>query len=170
MMTGMAARVALALDRTGELDDCGTIWDPACGAGELAEALRRAGHDVVATDMGDRGRGRARRAFLLADRLPNGCDTIVASPAEDRVAAPFIRHALRIGAVRVAFLLPLTMLHVRGHRDIWDRGPLARLYPFVSQLDAPDRTASAVVHAWFVWHRDHRGPITIPSLLEARAT
>ena len=31
------------------------IWEPACGTGNIVEVLRAAGHEVVATDLNDRG-------------------------------------------------------------------------------------------------------------------
>ena len=51
----------------------GPIWEPACGAGAISEVLIEHGHDVISTDLVDRGYGTGRIDFLLEwqPRAPN---------------------------------------------------------------------------------------------------
>jgi hypothetical protein len=51
----------------------GPIWEPACGRGAISEVLIEHGHDVISTDLVDRGYGTGRTDFLLEwqARAPN---------------------------------------------------------------------------------------------------
>src|SRR5665213_601373 len=55
----------------------GTIWEPACGDGTMAEVLKRTGCPVEASDLYDRGYGEARVDFLRSNRI---ADNIVTNP------------------------------------------------------------------------------------------
>jgi hypothetical protein len=71
----------------------GSIWDPCCGIGRVADAAHRVGHSTYATDIVDRGYRRFEGCadFLQCDR---GLATnIVCNPPFDRCDA-FVRHAL----------------------------------------------------------------------------
>lgn len=62
------------------------IWEPACGAGDMAWVLEQAGHDVVATDLNDTGYGESGKDFLDPDfdlALPDVAfrvDAIITNP------------------------------------------------------------------------------------------
>ena len=43
----------------------GPIWEPACGLGAISSVLEEHGHDVVSTDLVERGYGTGRVDFLL---------------------------------------------------------------------------------------------------------
>lgn len=58
----------------------GPIWEPCCGDGAVAKVLTAAGHEVVATDLVDRGFGSTGVDFFTASRLPEGCRTLVTNP------------------------------------------------------------------------------------------
>ena len=57
----------------------GAIWEPACGRGAISKVLEGAGHEVISTDLMDRGYGENRVDFLMEWRplAPN----IVTNPA-----------------------------------------------------------------------------------------
>ena len=58
----------------------GPIWEPCCGDGAIAKVLTAAGHEVVASDLVDRGFGSAGVDFFTASRLPESCRTLVTNP------------------------------------------------------------------------------------------
>jgi hypothetical protein len=58
----------------------GPIWEPCCGDGALAKVLSAAGHDVVATDLADRGFGRGGVDVLKTSEMPDGCRALVTNP------------------------------------------------------------------------------------------
>jgi hypothetical protein len=72
------------------------IWEPCCGDGAMARVLEDHGHDVVATDLMDRGYGEGGRDFLLEDRLPDGVTAIVTNPPYGRNLYKFVDHALEL--------------------------------------------------------------------------
>src|SRR5215475_9246489 len=90
-----------ALLRVERLPHC--IWEPACGAGNIVTVLRKAGHEVIATDLNDRGcpDSLSRIDFLLPATF--ACDAIVTNPPY-ALAARFVALALE-RAPLVAMLL-----------------------------------------------------------------
>ena len=47
----------------------GTIWEPACGEGDMSEVLIKEGYDVLSTDLIDRGYGEGGIDFLDDDQI-----------------------------------------------------------------------------------------------------
>src|ERR1039458_1466032 len=45
----------------------GSIFEPACGRGDISEVLIRNGHTVYSADLINRGYGNTRKDFLLYD-------------------------------------------------------------------------------------------------------
>ena len=58
----------------------GPIWEPCCGDGALAKVLSAAGHEVVSTDLVDRGFGRGGVDLLKTSGMPDGCRALVTNP------------------------------------------------------------------------------------------
>jgi hypothetical protein len=58
----------------------GPIWEPCCGDGALVKVLSAAGHEVVATDLVDRGFGRVGVDLLQTSAMPDGCRALVTNP------------------------------------------------------------------------------------------
>ena len=104
------------------LQEARTIWEPSCGPGRLVDALQRAGHAVVASDLYDyEGRWRADSCTLrvwdsdFLDPVHNGnvwrrilqgrVDAIIMNPPFSKADA-FVTTALT-RAPRVYALLPL---------------------------------------------------------------
>jgi hypothetical protein len=153
-----AVRALLAIERLPA-----RIWEPACGRGAIAQILRDAGHDVVATDLIDYGYGDAGIDFLAERRTPSPVMAIVTNPPF-KLADQFVRHALRL-CPKVVMLLRLAFLESERRRDILEDGQLARVHVFRNRLpmmhrdgwDGP-RATSATAFAWFVFYRDRTGP------------
>jgi hypothetical protein len=145
------------------------IWEPACGPGSIVNVLRAAGHEVIGSDLVDYGDPTHfyRRDFLM-EPLPKGCEAIVTNPPF-KLAAPFIRHALDIGAPFIAMLLRFAFYESQSRADIFDsERRVARIHVFAKRLPRMHRTGWAGprapynhTHAWFVWSAEHKGPTTI---------
>jgi hypothetical protein len=58
----------------------GTVWEPAAGDGVLADALTRAGREVIQSDIDPQRRGILRRDFLKDDPPPEGSILITNPP------------------------------------------------------------------------------------------
>src|SRR5262249_54346312 len=88
------------------------IWEPACGTGNIVTVLRKAGHEVIATDLNDRGcpdsLSRVDFLFPLLFPIVPDADAIVTNPpfslAEQFVAAALARAPLVIMLLRLAFM------------------------------------------------------------------
>ena len=86
------------------------IWEPAAGIGNIVNALRTAGHEVIATDLNRRGCPDCldRIDFLFPFVVPPiTADAIVTNPpfslAEEFVATALERAPLVIMLLRLAF-------------------------------------------------------------------
>ena len=145
------------------------IWEPACGTGNIVTILRDAGHEVMATDLNDRGcHGSLPRVdFLLPCQLE--CDAIVTNPPF-MLAEQFVSTALE-RAPLVIMLLRLAFYESARRTDILENAGLARIHAFAKRLPMMHRAGwegrkanSGMAFAWFVWERGYGGPTQIDRL------
>jgi hypothetical protein len=143
----------------------GPIWEPACGDGAISRVLEEAGHEVISTDLVDRGFGTPRTDFLMEwqPRAPN----IVTNPPFKH-AEEFARHALGLTTGKVAMLCRLAWLEGKERRRMFESTPLARVWVFAGRLtmlrsgfDGGKGGGSMTAFAWFVWEHRHQGPPTL---------
>lgn len=152
-----AIRALLSVERFSA-----TVWEPCVGDGEIAAVLRGNGYRVIGTDLIDRGAGEAGVDFLETTGLR--APDIVTNPPF-KLAEPFIRHSLALGASKAAFLLRLQFLEGARRRKMFESTPFARCWVFskrIPRMHNPDytgpRTTSLIAFAWFVWDAAHTGP------------
>lgn len=144
-----------------------TIWEPACGAGHIVEALSKiTGHSVIASDIHDHGEGYSLSDFLkcrAADLWFSG--DIVTNPPFN-LAQKFIEHALEITEGRrgkVAMLLPFNFDAAKGRRHLFKDHPafkvkhaLTRRIRWVNLEQK--KNGPSTNHAWFVWDWKNEQP------------
>ena len=137
------------------------VWEPACGDGAISNELTGAGYSVVSTDLMDRGFGTPRIDFLLERRLL--APDIVTNPPF-KMAEEFVRHALELGAGKVAMMLRLAWLEGSARKRLFENSPLATVLIASRRLSmarggvAVEGTAGGMIaFAWFVWDREHSG-------------
>lgn len=138
----------------------GPIWECAAGAGDMARVLEAAGHEVVATDLVDRGYCRPRIDFLLEPSLmaPN----VVTNPPFT-LAEQFVAHAIQLGAAKVALLVRLHFLEGLDRARFYAQHPPRRVWVFPWRLCITpdevkdDRGGGTIPYAWFVWERGFTG-------------
>lgn len=141
----------------------GTIWEPACGDGAIVLPLRKAGFDVFASDLVDRGcPGGFIGDFLGAQPPRTDIASVITNPPF-RLAREFVDTALE-HAPYVAMLLRLAFLEGGARRPWFQSGPLARVHVSSRRLPMMHRAGwtgpkagSAVCHAWFVFDKRHEG-------------
>ncbi|MBB4192770.1 hypothetical protein [Rhizobium aethiopicum] len=140
----------------------GTIWEPACGDGAIAQVLTSAGRAVICTDIVDRGfPGTKVMSIFDADwryRFP----AIITNPPF-KLAREFVDKALE-RAPYVAMLLRLAFLEGGARKPWFASVPLARVHVASRRLPMMHRdgwtgpkAGSAVCHAWFVFDKRHEG-------------
>jgi hypothetical protein len=145
------------------------IWECACGDGTgILDPLRRAGHKVVGSDLGDFNRPDCfwRRDFLLEREAPGGCNAIVTNPPF-RLAEQFVAHALEL-CPRVVMLLRLAFLESERRCGILEGCGLEHVFVFRRRLPMMHRAGwqgrksnSGMAFAWLSWNRVHTGSTTI---------
>jgi hypothetical protein len=149
-------RALLAVERFD-----GPIWEPACGDGSMAKVLEAAGHEVIATDLVNRGFGAPQIDFLMEwqSLAPN----IVTNPPF-KLAEQFVNRALALTSGKVAILARLAWLEGRQRRAFFEATPLARVWVFSGRLhmtkgEVPGvRGAGGMIaFAWFVWQHGFAG-------------
>lgn len=136
------------------------IWEPACGDGAISKVLEAAGHEVVSTDLIDRGYGTPRVDFLMEPRLL--APIIVTNPPFKHAEA-FAAKALSLGARKVAMICRLAWLEGATRRKMFESTPLARVWVFSRRLrmqrarrDVKEDAGGMIAFAWFVWERGYR--------------
>lgn len=158
-----ATRSLLAVERFE-----GPIWEPACGTGDMSEALIAGGYEVISSDLIDRGYGEGGRDFMMewAPRAPN-----IATNPPFRWASEFIDRALMLTTGKVALFLRLAFLEgvgrpgIEGRKAMFERTPLARVWVMSrrvqiqrGRLAGEGDTNGVMAFAWFVWEHGHEGP------------
>jgi len=133
----------------------GTIWEPACGDGTMAEMLKRTGCPVEASDLYDRGYGDTGIDFLHAHRL---VDNIVTNPPYN-AAEGFVRAGVEQSRCKFALLLRLAFLEgANRQKTIFARTPPARIWVFSERITfypagAIQKGSGTTAYAWFVWDK-----------------
>jgi hypothetical protein len=112
-------------ERLSAVEDFGrgnVLLDPCTGTGRIADAAKAAGYHVITADIVDRGYPGCRiQNFLDRSSAP---PSVTGNPPFSAVEA-FARHALTIGADKVALIFPTARLHAAS----WIRElPLRRIY------------------------------------------
>lgn len=143
------------------------IWEPACGSGQMVEALvEKTGAYVLGSDLHQGG------ADFLMLGLPEGSqwDAIITNPPYE-LAQQFIEHALRlmepVGGL-VAMLLRTDFDHAKSRSHLFRDCPaFARKVVLVKRIlwfdpgPGAKGKSPSFNHAWFVWDWTHEGPATI---------
>ena len=133
----------------------GSVLEPACGDGSMAQVLMDHGLEVFASDLYDRGFGRSGIDFLKSKENYNN---IITNPPYN-IAGDFVLHALKKSTHKVAFLLRLAFLEgAERQKTIFNETPLARVWVFSERVTFYPKgeeriSGGTTAYAWFVWDR-----------------
>ncbi|PPD06311.1 MAG: methyltransferase [Hyphomicrobium sp.] len=150
-----------------------SVWEPAAGAGHMADVLRESFAKVHASDVWDYGRGyqiwsfTAERVGLVDDMArwpgPVAPDWIITNPPFNEAEA-FARRGVREAQRGVALLVRSSWLEGVGrYEELFSKIPPAVVAMFVERVPMvkgrwdPD-ASTATSYAWVVWDRVHDGP------------
>ena len=141
------------------------IWEPACGGGHMTKILEEHGHNVISSDIVDRGYPYTQILdFLKVNPKHKNFIDIITNPPY-KYAKEFVEKALDMSAngVKVAMFLKLTFLEGKARRDLFEKYPPKTVYVFRSRVDCwkngiePNKPSKAVAYAWFVWEKGYVG-------------
>lgn len=143
----------------------GPVWEPACGHGAISQILVARGYQVISTDLVDRGFGIGGVDFLLEHKLL--APQVMTNPPFN-LATEFARHALALGATKLALLLKVGFLEGPTKADLHSRlsrvWVIRRRVTFLKNGQSFSRSngkGGIHTYAWFVWDQAHSGPVTI---------
>ncbi len=163
------------LDSFG-LNDCWTIYEPACGEGHISKEIEKwfkrinSSCEVHSTDLIDRGYGVGGIDFLKLDSFTRKFDCIITNPPF-KFAKEFIEKALKLSNKYVIIFAKLQLLEGIGRKDLFEKHPPKYIYVFRNRIN-PMRNGSPVdekgkkwsstmCFAWFVWEVGFEGEPTI---------
>lgn len=136
----------------------GTIWEPACGDGAISKVLIQHGHEVISTDLIDRGYGTSPHDFLTSTRT---AANIITNPPF-KLAEQFTEHAMQATTGKVAMLCKLQWLEGGKRKTMFERLPLKKVYVFSKRLSMtrngiPMKNSGMIAFAWYVFQHRYDG-------------
>ena len=160
--TGQPEAVRALLAADGDMiRQCGAVWEPAVGAGDMAREIISYGLPVVGSDLINRGHpGTLVCSFYDFDRAP--APAIITNPPYSEINARdghgrWLRHTLDMQGWRyLALLLSWDWPAARqnGLGALLDRHPFSWCYLMRWKLDFTGAGSPPQRNAWFVWDRD----------------
>lgn len=140
------------------------VWECACGEGHLGKVLEAHGHNVIGTDLVYRGYGEENPVDFLLTEMRDFEGDIITNPPY-KYAFEFVQKAIEIvrPGNKVAMFLKLQFLESKARKQFFLNNPPKTVYVSSSRLicamngDFEKYTSSAIVYAWFVWKKGHKG-------------
>ncbi len=144
----------------------GSIWEPACGTGDISEVLKDAGHNVVSTDLIDRGYGMGGVNFLTQTK-PLAKNIITNPPYGFGLGDQFIKQALnfcRQTGGKVAMLLNLNSLCYAKRTKAFQNTPPKAIYALDDltcyPYGNPQKAGYSIKkqrYCWVIWEIGYKG-------------
>lgn len=136
----------------------GAVWEPAAGSGKMLAVLRRAGFDVLGTDI-------ATGTDFLLSCPRNGVSAIITNPPY-ALATEFIERALSLIPANgfVAMLLRADFDSAKTRRHLFADCPaFAKKVVLTKRIRWIEGSTGSPSfnHCWMIWDRRHRGLPTL---------
>lgn len=141
------------------------IWECACGMGHLSKVFERNGHDVLSTDLFDRGYGISGVDFLQQTQKFNG--DIVTNPPF-KYAVEFIYKAMELvnEGNKVCMFLKTQFLESSVRRMLFEKYPPHTIWVSSKRIQTCkcgdfNMAKGMFSYAWFVWEKGYTGQTVI---------
>lgn len=152
--------VSARLFETEDFDRSQILLDPCTGFGRVATAAKAAGYTVIAADVVNRGYPNCEiQDFLERRTVP---PSVVGNPPFNAVEA-FARHALNLGARKVALLFPTARLNAARWlqalplRRVWLLTPRPSMPPGYVIARGERAGGGKVDFCWLIFERGYAG-------------
>lgn len=146
----------------------GTIWECACGSGNISEVLKQfypeKAQSIVSSDIVYRGYGSTKPSDFLTS--PFRADTIITNPPFSQINE-FIRHGLQAANKYLIFFAKIQTLETVERMKLLQESPLKYVYVHSKRQatwknNAPldpngNKWATTMCLAWFVWEIGYKG-------------
>ena len=152
----------------------GPIWEPCCGDGAMSTVLGAHGHEVVSTDIVDRGFGTPGVDFLACRTVPENCRSIVTNPPYGDTGSQigqskspaamlgFLQHAMTLTQTvqgQLALLVRLQWIAGKRAAEMMSAGPFSAVIVLTKRIqwfEMGEQTNTAQHHhAWVVFDHAH---------------
>ena len=141
------------------------VWEPACGAGHMAEVIAEFAPTVIASDLHKYGYGLSGVDFLNGDSCDASVapDWIITNPPFEDKGEQFVLRALQLVHVGVAMFFRLQWLETVGRYErVFKPFPPVVIAQFAERVplhkdrwEPKGKTATA--YLWIVWLKAQRG-------------
>ena len=138
------------------------VVEPCVGTGNIAEILRRHGHEVTCIDILDRGYPETLKGDYLKTTLASDPDIITNPPYKHSLE--FVQHSLQQTRGKIAMLLKIQFLEgIRRYKQLHSITPPNRVYIYPKRVlcyknNIKENISSAMMFTWMIWDRiEHRG-------------
>ena len=143
------------------------IYEPCCGKGHISQILELYGHNVVSSDLMDRGYGVGGVDFLEDNPVFDTVlyDAVITNPPF-KYAVEFVKKSLKLAPL-VCMLLRTAFIESERRDKFFEKYPPYRIYAFRKRPRTsknglfPEGESSATPMSWWVWKRDYKGPMII---------
>lgn len=141
----------------------GSVWECACGEGDISKRLEEKGYNVFSTDLVDRGYGKTQD-FLQSDLV---FDNIITNPPY-KLSLEFVLKAKKQSTSKIALFLKTVFLESEVRYNMFQDTdyPLKTIYQFSKRVSLYKegkkmKNGGMIAYAWFVWDKNYVGKPTI---------
>jgi hypothetical protein len=141
----------------------GSIWEPACGKGDISEVLLEAGHSVLSTDIVDHGYDKLDGIadFLKCSYSDNIPRNIITNPPFNK-AFEFVKHSFNLMEThsgKIAMFLRLSFAESQKRKPFFLVNRPNKIYVFSKRQTLwrngepiPKGRSGTTAYSWWVWH------------------
>lgn len=137
-----------------------TVWEPACGNGDMSKVIRDYGYSVIETDI------QTGVDFLSCE--PRKCDWIITNPPFS-LAEQFIRRAYSLG-IPFAFLLKSQYWNAQKRESLFRDCQPSHILPCAWRVDFTGGGNPLMDVMWVIWRRDQSGTTFFRPLSKPKRT
>lgn len=141
----------------------GSIWEPACGTGNICKELVNYGYSSISSDLVDKGYGDFKPHDFLTSTIK--ADNIITNPPF-KLMEKFVELGLERTTKKVILLGKLAFLEGKRRKRMFEETPLESVYVFSYRVQfgregVEYTNGSMIAFAWFVWNHEYIGLPTI---------
>lgn len=140
------------------------IWECACGEGHMSEVFKEYGHQVISTDLIDRGYGTVQN-FLTPSLLRTyKTDIFTNPPFKDATAFAYKGLAtLGIKGDKLGLFLKIQFLESKERKKLFEQFPPKYIYVYSERqqcsknADFDNLKAKTQAYIWIIWEKGYFG-------------
>ncbi len=147
-----------------------TIWEPACGKGDISKVLTENGFNVCSSDIINRGYGICGEGMNFLEFTDERNCNIITNPPY-KYAKEFVEKAMELitDDNYCCMLLKLTFLEGKKRYEMFKKYPPMKVLVFSDRINCAlggdfentNEIGGAVCYAWYIWKKGYQGKTEI---------